>query len=80
MHAEAAYGRALRSGGEYAAVHGAVELPGAEVISTRHWVRVLRRHWIPRSREALDRADLALERAEYEDGVRRRWVARSPGR
>ncbi|WP_405522545.1 V-type ATPase, D subunit [Streptomyces canus] len=80
VHAEAAYGRALRAGGEYAAAHAAAELLGAEVISTRHRVRALRRHWIPRLREALDRADLALEQAEHEDGVRRRWAARSPER
>ncbi|MFJ8113323.1 V-type ATP synthase subunit D [Streptomyces sp. NPDC096132] len=80
VHAEAAYGRALRAAAEYAAAHAAAELLGTEVISTRHRVRALRRHWIPRLREALDRADLALEQAEHEDGVRRRWAARSTGR
>ncbi|MEU0216689.1 V-type ATP synthase subunit D, partial [Streptomyces sp. NPDC006265] len=52
------------------------EYLGAEVSSTRHRVRALRRHWIPRLREALDRSDLALEQAEHEDSVRRRWAAR----
>ncbi|MEU0112401.1 V-type ATP synthase subunit D [Streptomyces bobili] len=80
VHAEAVYGRALRAAAEYAVAHDAAELMGAEVISTRHRVRALRRHWIPRLREALDRADLALEQAEHEDGVRRRWAARSAGR
>ncbi|MEU1891211.1 V-type ATP synthase subunit D [Streptomyces pristinaespiralis] len=70
VHAEAAYGRAVRAAAEYAAAHAAAELVGAEVISTRHRVRALRRHWIARLREALDRSDLALKRAEHEDSVR----------
>ncbi|WP_327312693.1 V-type ATP synthase subunit D [Streptomyces sp. NBC_01235] len=80
VHAEGAYGRAVRAAAEYAAAHTAAELMGAEVISTRHRVRALRRHWIPRLREALDRADLALEQSEHEDGVRRRWAARTAER
>ena len=76
VHAVAAYGRAVRAAADYAAAHAAAELVGAEVISTRHRVRALRRHWIPRLREALDRSDLALEQAEHEDSVRRRWTAR----
>lgn len=77
VHAEAAYGRAVRAAAEYAAAHAASELLGAEVISTRHRVRALRRHWIPRLREALDLAGLALEQAEHEDTVRRRWASRA---
>ncbi|MFD5583556.1 V-type ATP synthase subunit D [Streptomyces sp. NPDC127063] len=79
VHAEAAYGRAVRAAAEFAAAHAAAESVSAEVISTRHRVRALRRHWIPRLREALDRADLALEQAEHEDGVRRRWAAGEAG-
>jgi vacuolar-type H+-ATPase subunit D/Vma8 len=79
VHAEAAYGRAVRAAAEYAAAHAAAELVGAEVISTRHRARALRRHWIPRLREALHQSDLALEQAEHEDSVRRRWVS-GPGR
>ncbi|GGT00782.1 V-type ATP synthase subunit D [Streptomyces chromofuscus] len=75
VHAEAAYGRAVRAAAEYAAAHAAVQLVGTEVSSTRHRVRALRRHWIPRLRAALDRSDLALEQAEHEDSVRRRWWA-----
>lgn len=75
VHAEAVYGRAAHAAADYAAAHAAAELMGAEVISTRHRVRALRRHWIPRLREALQGADLALEQAEHEDGVRRRWAA-----
>ncbi|MEU2750039.1 V-type ATP synthase subunit D [Streptomyces collinus] len=75
VHSEAAYGRAVRAAAEYSAAHAAAELVGAEVVSTRHRARALRRHWIPRLREALVRADLALEQAEHEDSVRRRWAA-----
>ncbi|WP_175647740.1 V-type ATP synthase subunit D [Streptomyces cyaneochromogenes] len=77
VHAEAAYARAVCAAAEYAAAHAAAEAVGAEVVSTRHRVRALRRHWIPRLREELDRADLALEQAEHEDSVRRRWAART---
>ncbi|MGW4536510.1 V-type ATP synthase subunit D [Streptomyces chartreusis] len=79
VHAEAAYGRAVRAAAEHAAAHAAAESVGAEVISTGHRVRALRRHWIPHLREALDRADLALEQSEHEDGVRRRWASRAAG-
>ncbi|GGR84017.1 hypothetical protein GCM10010269_23930 [Streptomyces humidus] len=79
VHAEAAYGRAVRAAAEYAAARAATALVGAEVVGTRHRVRALRRHWIPRLREALARADLALEQAEHEDTVRRRWAARAAG-
>jgi vacuolar-type H+-ATPase subunit C/Vma6 len=41
--------------------------------------RVLRRHWIPRLQDALAHAELALEQAEHEDAVRRRWAARMQG-
>jgi vacuolar-type H+-ATPase subunit D/Vma8 len=75
VHAEAAYRRALRAAGEYAAAHAAAELIGAEVIGTRRRVRALRRHWIPRLCDGLARADLALEQSEHEDAVRRRWAA-----
>lgn len=82
VHAESAYARALRAAVEYAVARTAAELVGAEVMRTRHRVRALRRHWIPRLTGMLARADLALEQAEHEDGVRRRWAVtgRSPTR
>jgi vacuolar-type H+-ATPase subunit D/Vma8 len=80
VHAEVAYARAVRAAAGYAAARTAAEIVGAEVVSTRHRVRALRRHWIPRLREALGQADLALEQAEHEDGVRRRWATRTTGR
>lgn len=80
VHAEAAYGRAVRAAAEYAAAHAAAELVGAELTKIRHPARALRRHWIPRLGEALGRADLALEQAEHEDTVRRRWASRAAGR
>lgn len=76
VHAEAAYRRAVRAAAEYAAADAAAGLVGEEVAGTRHRVRALRRHWIPRLREALDRSDLALEQAEHEDAVRRRRATR----
>ncbi|MGW3254040.1 V-type ATP synthase subunit D [Streptomyces fungicidicus] len=80
VHAQAAYAGAVRAAAEYAAAHAAAELVGSEVVSTRHRVRALRRHWIPRLREELHRAGLALEQSEQEDGVRRRWAAGGDGR
>ncbi|MFE9773706.1 V-type ATP synthase subunit D [Streptomyces sp. NPDC005931] len=79
LHAEAAYGRAVRAAAEHAAVRAATGLVGAELVGTRHRVRALRRHWIPRLRQELDRAGMALEQAEHEDGVRRRWSAGAGG-
>ncbi|MEI5525556.1 V-type ATP synthase subunit D [Streptomyces brasiliscabiei] len=75
VHAEAGYARAVRAAAAYAAARTAAELVGAEVVRTRHRVRALRRHWIPRLRDSLTRADLVLEQTEHEDGVRRRWAA-----
>ncbi|MEU3760241.1 V-type ATP synthase subunit D [Streptomyces albogriseolus] len=75
VHAEASYADAVRAAAEYAAARAAAESVGAEVAGTRHRVRALRRHWIPRLREELHRAGLALEQSEHEDGVRRRWAA-----
>ncbi|MEU1787298.1 V-type ATP synthase subunit D [Streptomyces sparsogenes] len=76
MHAEAAYREALRAGAECAAARTAARLVGDEVARTRRRVRALRRHWIPRLEESLARVVLALEQAEHEDAVRRRWAAR----
>ncbi|WP_318296031.1 MULTISPECIES: V-type ATP synthase subunit D [Streptomyces albogriseolus group] len=74
-HAGASYADAVCAAAEYAAAHAAAELLGAEVAGARHRVRALRRHCIPRLREALHRAGLPLEQSEHEDGVRRRWAA-----
>ncbi|MGC5241806.1 V-type ATP synthase subunit D [Streptomyces albogriseolus] len=74
-HAGASYADAVCAAAEYAAAHAAAELLGAEVAGARHRVRALRRHCIPRLREALHRAGLTLEQSEHEDGVRRRWAA-----
>jgi V/A-type H+/Na+-transporting ATPase subunit D len=74
-HAEAAYRDALRTAAEYATATAAARLLGAEVHTTRRRVRALRRHWIPRLTGTLTAIDLALEQAEHEDTVRRRWAA-----
>lgn len=76
--AEAGYRAALRAAAEYAAVSSAARIVGAELLGTRHRVRALRRHWIPRLGEALAGTDLALEQSEHEDAVRRRWASRPP--
>ncbi|PWI17972.1 V-type ATPase, D subunit [Streptomyces sp. Act143] len=75
IHAEAAYAGAVRAAAAYAAARAAARAVGDEVARTRQRVRALRRHWIPRLETALARADAALEQAEHEDAVRRRWAA-----
>jgi vacuolar-type H+-ATPase subunit D/Vma8 len=76
IHAEAAYRRVLAAAGAYAAARAAAAVVGAEVLGTRRRVRALRRHLVPRLRERLALADLALEQGEHEDTVRRRWATR----
>lgn len=80
MLAETACAEAVRAAASYAAARAAARAVGAEAVRTRQRVRALRRHWIPRLEAALDRADTALEQAEHEDAVRRRWAARETGR
>ncbi|MEU6538521.1 V-type ATP synthase subunit D [Streptomyces sp. NPDC047000] len=77
--AETAWAEAVRAAAAYAAARAAARAVGAEAARTRQRVRALRRHWIPRLEAALDRADTALEQAEHEDAVRRRWAARRTG-
>ncbi|WP_253915648.1 V-type ATP synthase subunit D [Streptomyces sp. NRRL S-31] len=74
-HAETAYRAAARAAAELAVHRAAAELLAAEAVRTRQRVRALRRHWIPRLREDLAVAELALEEAEHEEAVRRRWAA-----
>ncbi|MET8451825.1 V-type ATP synthase subunit D [Streptomyces sp. NPDC005209] len=74
-HAETAYRAAVRAAAEYAAHQTAAELLAAEAERTRQRVRTLRRHWIPRLQRELTALELALEEAEHEEAVRRRWAA-----
>ncbi|MES4891588.1 V-type ATP synthase subunit D [Streptomyces sp. NPDC096012] len=74
-HAETAYRAAARAAAELAAHQAAAELLAAEAARTRQRVRALRRHWIPRLRNTLAVTELALEEAEHEEAVRRRWAA-----
>ncbi|MFD7473866.1 V-type ATP synthase subunit D [Streptomyces sp. NPDC059837] len=74
-HAETAYRAAVRAAAEHAARKAAAELLAAEAARTRQRVRVLRRHRIPRLRRELASVELALEEAEHEEAVRRRWAA-----
>ncbi|MBN0042778.1 V-type ATPase, D subunit [Streptomyces actuosus] len=73
--AESAYADAVRAAAEYAAARAAARALGEEILTTRRRTRALRRQWIPRLENALDRTDALLEQAEHEDAVRRRWAA-----
>lgn len=79
VHAEDAYREAVRAAAEYAAARSAARVVAEQVESTRRRVRALRRHWVPRLLDDLAHVELALEQAEFEDGVRRRWAARTVG-
>ncbi|WP_445281961.1 V-type ATP synthase subunit D [Streptomyces sp. DSM 118148] len=74
-HAETAYRAAVRAAAELAARQAAADLLAAEAERTRRRVRALRRHWIPRLQAELGSVELALEAAEHEEAVRRRWAA-----
>ncbi|MGW7543177.1 V-type ATP synthase subunit D [Streptomyces sp. NPDC054770] len=74
-HAGTAYRAAVRAAAEHAAHRAAADLLAAEAVRTRQRVRALRRHWIPQLRGQLAAAELALEEAEHEEAVRRRWAA-----
>ncbi|MFJ7900161.1 V-type ATP synthase subunit D [Streptomyces sp. NPDC096198] len=78
-HAETACRAAARAAAELAAHQAAAELLAAEVVRTRQRARALRRHWIPRLQDELAVAELALEEAEHEEAVRRRWAAGHSG-
>ncbi|MFJ3336244.1 V-type ATP synthase subunit D [Streptomyces sp. NPDC086766] len=75
VHAETAYRDAVGAGAEYAVARTAAALLTEEATRTRQRVRALRRHWIPRLTAELAAADQALEQAEHEESVRRRWAA-----
>lgn len=74
-HAGTAYRAAVRAAAEHAAHQAAADLLAAEAVRTRQRVRALHRHWIPRLRDELAAVELALEEAEHEEAVRRRWAA-----
>ncbi|WP_225848829.1 V-type ATP synthase subunit D [Streptomyces sp. HPF1205] len=71
-HAEAAFRTAVRAAAACAVARTAAHLVGAELDRTRHRLRALDHHWIPRLTARLADAELALEQAEHEDAVRRR--------
>ncbi|MFE3644164.1 V-type ATP synthase subunit D [Streptomyces sp. NPDC059169] len=79
LQSERAYREALRAGAELAAARAAARLISAEANRTRQRVRALRRHWIPLLTQQLAATELALEQAEREDNVRRRWAAQGGG-
>ncbi|MET9078991.1 V-type ATP synthase subunit D, partial [Streptomyces sp. NPDC004232] len=70
---------AVGAAAEHAAHEAAAELLAAEAARTRQRVRALRRHWIPRLESELSSVELALEEAEHEEAVRRRWATAHGG-
>ncbi|MGW3498044.1 V-type ATP synthase subunit D [Streptomyces sp. NPDC001020] len=76
-HAETAYRAAVRAAAKHSAARSAAELIAAEAERTRQRVRALRKHWIPCLTRELAAVELALEEAEHEEAVRRRWAASS---
>ncbi|MFD0274265.1 V-type ATP synthase subunit D [Kitasatospora sp. NPDC127111] len=75
LRAEATYREAVRAAAALAAARTAAGLMAAETERTGRRLRALRRHWIPRLSAELTASDQALEQAEHEDAVRRRWAA-----
>ncbi|MFG2884178.1 V-type ATP synthase subunit D [Streptomyces sp. NPDC048297] len=74
-HAESSYLAAVPAAAEHAARTAAARLLSAEAERTAQRVRALRRHWIPQLENELSAVELALEEAEHEEAVRRRWAA-----
>ncbi|MBD0694953.1 hypothetical protein BG452_18415 [Streptomyces sp. CBMA123] len=79
VHVERAYREAVRAAAGYAAHRTAARLVEEEAARTGRWVRALRRYRIPRLTAELAVVEQAVEQAEHEDAVRRRWAARRTG-
>jgi V/A-type H+/Na+-transporting ATPase subunit D len=77
INAETAHREALEAALRHAADLAALRLISAEVATTRQRVRMLRRYWTPRLRNALIATDLALEEQERAEAMRRRWAKHS---
>lgn len=75
VRAGAAYREAVRAAAALAAARTATRFMAAETERTARRVRALRQRWIPRLSAELAAVDQALEQAEHEDAVRRRWAA-----
>lgn len=75
ISARAAYRDAVRAGVRAAADLAAERAVDGAVLTTRRQLRALRRHWIPRLREACAHLDFALEQSDFEDSVRRSRAA-----
>ncbi|MGW5118574.1 V-type ATP synthase subunit D [Streptomyces noursei] len=76
VHARTSYRAAVEAAARYGAVSAAARLVEARLRSTVVRIRALRRHRIPRIQADLAAVQLALEQAEHEDAVRRRWATR----
>lgn len=73
--AETGYRAAVHAAAQYAVHRAAADLLAAEAERARLRVRALRHYWIPRLRSELTAVEIALEEAEHEEAVRRRWAA-----
>lgn len=80
VRARTAYELALQAAVCHAAGGAAVRVVDAEITTTRQRQRALRKHWIPRLRQALIDVELALEEQDRAEAVRRRWAATTSGR
>ncbi len=72
--ATAAHGRAVEAAARYAAARVALDRVTEELQATTRRLRAVQRRWIPAHERALAALDLALDEAEREEAVRRRWV------
>ncbi|MGW3045595.1 V-type ATP synthase subunit D [Kitasatospora sp. NPDC001159] len=75
MRAEAACRETVRAAAALTAARKAARLMAAETERTARRVPTLRRRWIPRLSAELAAVGQALEQAEHEEAVRRRWAA-----
>lgn len=78
--ASAAHGRAVEAAARYAAARLALDRVTEELQATTRRLRAVQRRWIPAHERALAALELALDEAEREEAVRRRWVSERRGK
>lgn len=69
-----AYRRAADAAVQHAVAQAAAAIVAAEEAATRHRLRALTTHWIPRLSGVLADTQLALEEQEHADALRLRWA------
>jgi ATP synthase subunit D len=70
-----AHAAALQAAVRHAAAAQALRVIEAETAATRHRLRAIENHWIPRLEQALTEVTLALEEQELADAARLRLAA-----